>query len=240
MEIPYTTTIKTDSKLLFCNLNEIDYRQAMDLQLSIVRGINRGEIHHDFLLVLEHPPVFTLGKNGGIENLVVSESFLKEKNINTVQIERGGNITYHGPGQLVVYPILNLKKMGLAVKDYVKGLEEVMIRTAADFGISAERNEKNHGIWIKDRKLGSIGLAIKHGVSFHGLAMNINMSLEPFSWINPCGLAGVSMTSLELESKNKISMTSAVNRITDKFTDVFGFVINEITKKDLDSMREAA
>jgi lipoate-protein ligase B len=236
MQKPYVKNIRCDSELLFCDLKKIEYEEAFDLQHRIVDAMNKGSINHDFLFILEHPPVFTLGKNGGRENLVVSDSFLKERHIKTVQIERGGNITYHGPGQLVAYPILNINKMALAVKDYVDGLEEVMIRTASNYGITAERNEKNHGIWIKNSKLGSIGLAIKRGVSFHGLAMNINMSLEPFSWINPCGLSGVTMTSLKHESGTEIPINAATDCMRNKFSDVFGFNMNKITQKELESM----
>ncbi len=236
MQNPYVKNIQCNSELLFCDLNIMEYEQAFDLQHKIVAAMNNNTINHNFLFILEHPSVFTFGKNGGRENLVVSESFLKERQIKTVQIERGGNITYHGPGQLVAYPILNISTMGLAVKDYVDGLEEVMIRTASNFGVHAERNDKNHGVWIKNSKLGSIGLAIKRGVSFHGLALNVNMSLEPFSWINPCGLSGVTMTSLKHESETEISMNAATACMRNKFLDVFGFTLKEITPKTLESM----
>ncbi|MCJ7812576.1 lipoyl(octanoyl) transferase LipB [bacterium] len=219
-----------NGKIQFCDLSEIEYREALHLQHDIVRGINNGKIDHNVLLFLEHPPVFTLGKNGGRENLTVSESFLKEKKIQIVQIERGGNITYHGPGQLVAYPIIHLNTMALAVTDYVERLEEVMIRTAADFGIEAERNEKNRGIWISHKKLGSIGIAIRRGVSFHGLAMNINNSLIPFCWINPCGLDGVSMTSLKKETGKEINMTQARESMKKHFSIVFGFTLHEISR----------
>jgi len=141
-------------------------------------------------------PVFTLGRRGGLENLTVSEKFLEISNIPVVQVERGGNITYHGPGQLVGYPIIDLRDAGLRVVDYVTGLEDVMMRIAADWGISAERRDLNRGVWVGDEKLGSIGITVRRGVCFHGFALNVDVSLEPFGWINPCGLKGIGVASM--------------------------------------------
>ncbi len=225
-----------NGKIQFCDFGEIEYRKALRLQHHMIEGIHSGQIDHPVLLFLEHPSVFTLGKNGGRENLMVSESFLKEKSIQIVQIERGGNITYHGPGQLIAYPIIHLNTMALAVIDYVERLEEVMIRTAADFGIEAERNKKNRGVWIGPNKLGSIGIAIRRGISFHGLAMNINNSLTPFSWINPCGLEGTRMTSLKKESGKKIGMQQAKESMKKYFSILFGWTFDEIDRTVLSRM----
>ncbi|MBF0229954.1 MAG: lipoyl(octanoyl) transferase LipB [Desulfamplus sp.] len=189
------------------DLNITDYIKSFELQKKLVFDMLNGYIKHDVILILEHPKVFTLGKRGGRENLVVSEEYLQTQNIEIIQTERGGNITYHGPGQLVLYPIINLEKRKIGVSDFVYTLEELMIKSAKDFGVTAIRDSKNHGVWVKDgkgaikSKLGSIGLSIKHGISFHGLALNVNLDLTPFSWINPCGMADVSMTSLENEIK---------------------------------------
>lgn len=192
------------------DLNLIDYNKAFELQKTIVEKRINGDIEHDTILILEHPSVFTLGKRGGMENLVVSQQFLESKNIAVIQTERGGNITYHGPGQLVLYPIVNLEQRKIGVSDFVYALEEVMIKTSSTFGVTAIRDKKNHGIWVsnpydgKNSKMGSIGLCVKHGVSFHGLALNVDLDLAPFNWINPCGMAGISMTSLENERKRNL------------------------------------
>lgn len=184
---------------VFVDLGQLEYRRALELQTqTLCLKIDQPSLE-DRLLFVEHPPVFTLGKRGGHENLGVSQSFLSEKNIDLVQTDRGGNITYHGPGQAVLYPIVNLEKNKIGVKKFVQGLEEVMKRTVNDFNIDADRNEKNHGIWVENSKIGSVGISIKKGVSFHGIALNVNLDLEPFSWINPCGLSDVSMTSVEKE-----------------------------------------
>jgi len=160
----------------------------------------------DIVILLEHSPVFTLGRRGGIENLTVSPAFLEKQKIPIVQVERGGNITFHGPGQLVVYPIIDLDKAGLDIATLVDILEEIMIRVAADCGIPAEQNALNRGIWVGNKKMGSIGISVRRGVSFHGFSININLSLEPFNWINPCGLQNIGITSMERESAQKVSM----------------------------------
>lgn len=187
-------------------LGKMEYRQAYDLQLRLVEKRREGLVTDDCFLVTEHPPTFTLGRRGGIENLMVSESFLNEQNIPLVHIERGGDITYHGPGQLVMYPIIHLRQCGLSVTDYVGLLEQTMIDLAAAIGIVAVRDGRNHGVWVQGKKLGSVGIAIRHGISFHGLALNVCNSLEHFSWVNPCGLQNVGMTSLTREGNRKISI----------------------------------
>ncbi|MBI4832428.1 MAG: lipoyl(octanoyl) transferase LipB, partial [Candidatus Lindowbacteria bacterium] len=135
-----------------------DYVEAWNLQRRLVSAKARGEIHDDIILSLQHPPVFTLGRRGGRESLRVSEEFLKKSGIPLVQIERGGSITFHNPGQLVVYPIIDLEAAGLRVDEYVYGLEEAMIRAAAVWGITAGRNRLNKGVWVGGDKLGSIGI----------------------------------------------------------------------------------
>ncbi len=187
------------ASVLVCDLGVGDYKKIFDLQKKIVSAkIDNGNIP-DIILILEHFPVFTLGKRGGRENLIVSEKFLKSRNIPVVQTQRGGNITFHGPGQLILYPIVDLERAKKGVADFVYELEETMIQTAAHLGVEARRDEKNHGVWVKNAKIGSIGLSIKRGISFHGFAFNVNIDLEPFSWINPCGMSDISMTSLKKE-----------------------------------------
>ncbi len=194
---------------LSINLPLIEYREAWDLQHKLVKARKDRIIHRDLVLILEHPPVFTLGRRGGLSNLTVSEGFLQKAGISVVQVERGGDITYHGPGQLVVYPIIDLQKAKLKVLDYVDRLEEVMIRSAGEWGIVAERNPMNRGVWVDNKKLGSIGITIRNGVSFHGMAFNINVELAPFDWINPCGLQGIGVTSIEREAAYRVPMSEA-------------------------------
>ena len=211
-----------------CEFPLIEYGEALRLQRLIVRAKNEGRIEDDFLLLLEHPPVFTLGRRGGRENLTVSDAFLQGQKIPVVQIERGGNITYHGPGQLVAYPIVALAKRQLSVTEFVERLESVMIGIAADFGVSAGRDSRNRGVWVGDAKLGSIGINLRRGVAFHGLALNVGTDLTPFSWINPCGLAGVCMTSLAAEAGRPIAMEKARASALEHFSAVFGATLERI------------
>jgi lipoate-protein ligase B len=215
------------------NLGKIDYDDAWKLQTAIVDARNNEILREDIILVLEHPAVFTLGRRGGAENLLVSESFLKQSGIAVTQVERGGNITYHGPGQLVVYPILDLEAARISVVDFVKALEEIMLQTVADLGINAERNALNHGIWVGNQKLGSIGIALRKGVSFHGLALNVNLDLTPFSWIQPCGLQGVQMTSVKQELARDVSISDVQALIRNKFQSIFGVALVNQNRSEL-------
>lgn len=196
----------TSKTFLWMELPLTPYEEAAEMQRQIVGAKKEKRLKMDAVLVLEHPPVFTLGRNRGREHLMVSEKFLAEKNIQVVQTERGGNITFHGPGQLVVYPILDMNTGRMGIREYVEGLEKIMSLTVGEWGIDAHGDAQNRGLWIGNRKLGSIGVAVKHGICFHGLALNVNMDLLPFTWINPCGLCHIQMSSMEKESGKTISM----------------------------------
>ncbi len=188
------------------------FGEAHALQHSLIEARHGKSLGRDVVLFLEHPPVFTLGRRGGRENLIVSEAFLRERGIEVVPVERGGDITFHGPGQLVVYLVMDLKARKLDIPAFVDILETLMLRTAADFGVAAARDCRNRGVWVKGRKLGSIGVAIRHGIAFHGLALNVNTDLTPFQWIHPCGLQGVPVSSLAAESNLRLDMADIKKR----------------------------
>ena len=198
---------------LLIELPAMEYTRAWELQNNLAGARKDRVIDKDVVLLLEHPRVFTLGRRGGLKNLTVSEDFLEKAGIPVIHVERGGDITFHGPGQIVMYPIIDLRAARLGVIDYVGMLEEVMIRTASDWGIEAVRNHLNRGVWVGNNKLGSIGIAIRKGISFHGMAFNVNLSLEPFGWINPCGLQNIGMTSMEKELSYKVSMDEVLSLI---------------------------
>ena len=218
---------------LCVELPAIEYRETWDLQSSLVAARRDGTIDTNIVFLLEHLPVFTLGRRGGEENLMVSGAFLEKSGISVIQVERGGDITFHGPGQLVVYPIVDLREAKLSVVDYVFGLEEIMIKTAADWGVTAERNPVNRGIWVGNNKLGSIGIAIRRGISFHGFAFNVNLSLKPFGWINPCGLQGIEMTSIEQELSRKVSMNQVREAVKRHIEAVFGVELENTSLSEL-------
>ena len=217
----------------FCDLGLRDYPAVHALQVAMVADRRTGTLANDVFLCVEHPPIFTLGRRGNREHLGVGESFLRERQIAVVPIERGGEITYHGPGQLVLYPIIDLRQARLSVSDYVHLLEELMLHLAADFGVLASRDTRNHGIWVDNNKLGSIGIAIRHGIAFHGMALNVDLDLEPFSWINPCGLRDVGMTSLLREGATSCTMDRVKARLPHHLTEVFGMPLHTLSAEHL-------
>jgi lipoyl(octanoyl) transferase len=223
---------KTAARLV--DLGLTDYAAAYALQLELVEKRRNGTVADDLFLVTEHPGTFTLGRRGGRQNLMVPGQFLRQKNIPLVHIERGGDITYHGPGQLVVYPIVHLRQAGLTVSGYVHCLEEIMIGLAAASGVAAVRDSRNHGVWAGDRKLGSVGIAIRHGVAFHGLALNVNICLEPFSWVNPCGLTGVQMTTLSSESGREVLLSEVKSNLPGQLSQIFSREFVSIEKDHFD------
>lgn len=215
------------------DLPETDYPKALDLQLTIVNAKTTRHLDADVILCIEHPRVFTLGRRGGRENLCVSDDFLAEKGVSVQPTDRGGNITYHGPGQLVVYPIINLNRRRLKVVDFVSGLEQAMIRTAGHWGIQAATDPKNRGVWLGDDKLGSIGITVRRGVSFHGLALNVNTDMEPFGWINPCGLNQVRMTSFEKCLHQPVSMAQARQTMATHMAEIFDISLTTCSVEQL-------
>lgn len=206
------------------------YGEALDIQRALVAARIEKRLDADVILALEHPPVFTLGRNRGRENLMVSDAFLEEKGVELFQTERGGDITYHGPGQLVAYPVLDMGAAGLGVSEYVSALETIMVRTAENWNIRARGHMKHRGVWVDGKKLGSIGIAVKRGIVFHGLALNVNLSLAPFEWINPCGFKNITMTTLELESGERIDAGDVRPVIRQAFADFWG---GPIMKREL-------
>ncbi|MEN8211936.1 MAG: lipoyl(octanoyl) transferase LipB [Thermodesulfobacteriota bacterium] len=219
---------------MFRDLGILEYKKALDLQTKTLQAKIDQTIDEDYIFFVEHPSVFTLGKRGGRENLIVSQKILSEQNIDIIQTNRGGNITYHCPGQAVMYPVIDLEKNKIGVKDFVYGLEEIMKLTANDYDISAGRNKKNHGIWVGNSKIGSVGISVKKGISMHGIALNINPDLEPFSWINPCGLSDISITSFEKETDQFKSVGNnydfSMDRIKNSFIKHFASVIDYIIR----------
>src|ERR1051326_2418458 len=169
------------------NLGRIDYGRALELQQQLVDGRKQGLIP-DQLLLLEHPHVITLGRNGQMANLLANEEVLLRAGIAFYPTDRGGDITYHGPGQLVGYPILDLREWKRDVGAYVRAIEQVIIDTLADYGISGGRIPKLTGVWVEGRKIAAIGVHISRWVTSHGFALNVSTDLSYFGYIVPCGL----------------------------------------------------
>ncbi len=187
-----------------------------------------GRLDRDLIIMLEHSPVFTLGRRGGRENIIVPETTVQERGIEIVPIERGGDITYHGPGQLVVYLIIDLKRAHVSVTEFVTRLEAAMVGTAGHWGVSAAGNSAYRGVWVGRRKLGSIGITVRRGITFHGLALNVNTDLAPFNWINPCGIQGCTMTSLAKETGRQADMADARQQMAGHLTRQFGLLLEDL------------
>lgn len=209
-----------DRRGYIINLGLIDYGKAWDLQHQLWQKRVDGDLP-DLLLFLEHPHVLTLGRRGNRTHLLASEEQLVKAGVTVFHIERGGDITYHGPGQLVVYPILDLKAYGYRLAQYIQELEEIIIRTLTDFGIQGRRDSLNRGVWVDQEKIASVGVAVKRWVSFHGLALNYETDLSYFDLINPCGLQGVKMTSMAKVLGHKVDRNRLYERVHHHFEQVF-------------------
>ncbi len=222
-------------KWYFIDLGTVAYKTVWDLQKTILEAKKKDNSFPDVVLFLEHQPVFTLGRRGDMENLKVSGCVFKESGIEIIRVERGGDITYHGPGQLVGYPVIHLQRNDLKVVEYVEKLEQAMIQTASRWGIDAGRNALNRGVWVGERKLGSIGIAVKRGISFHGFALNVDLSLQPYKWINPCGLHNVSMTSMALETGGNIPMEKVRESMREQMESIFKIRWERLSLQELKS-----
>ncbi|MDH4283588.1 MAG: lipoyl(octanoyl) transferase LipB [Myxococcales bacterium] len=195
--------------MLFCRLGTVDYAEAHRLQKDLQARRITGEIG-DVVLLLEHPPVLTLGRSAKDRHVLAPREALEAQGISVHEVGRGGDVTYHGPGQLVAYPIIDLKPDRRDVRKYVWSLEETMIRTCADFGLSASRVPGLNGAWIDDRKVGAVGVRISRWVTMHGLALNANSDLSHFDLIVPCGIADKAVTSLSAELGRTVGVTDVV------------------------------
>ncbi|MEO0205184.1 MAG: lipoyl(octanoyl) transferase LipB [candidate division WOR-3 bacterium] len=202
------------------DLGRKSYKEVWDIQKDIHQKRVNNEIP-DTLILVEHDPVVTLGKSGNKGNIKIPIQLLEEKGIDFFQIERGGDVTFHGPGQIVGYPIFNIKQGLAGIKPFIEKLEDVIIETLKDFDIGAQKREKMIGVWVEEKKICSIGIAVKRWVSFHGFALNVNTDLRYFDLINPCGFKDVKMTSMQEILKRQIGMEEVKIAIIRTFIRIF-------------------
>ena len=202
------------------DLGLIDYEKAWDLQHQLWSKRVNDELP-DMLLILEHPHVITLGRRGNRSHLIASPEVLETMKISVFHVERGGDVTYHGPGQMVVYPILDLKEYGYRLVRYIGQLEEVILRVLKDFGIEGKRDPLNRGVWVNGEKIASVGVAIKRWISFHGFSLNYETDLKYFELINPCGLEGKKMITMAKILGTEISRERLWERISFHSKEVF-------------------
>jgi len=183
-----------------------------------IEAKNEGLEVQQTLILCQHHPVYTLGKSGSIENLLIDP---EEVGADFVRINRGGDITFHGPGQLVAYPIVDLEKLGIGVALYVEKLEDIIIKTLADFGVFANRMEGAPGVWVNGAKIGAVGIKLSRHITMHGLALNINTDLSFFDHIVPCGISDKQVTSMKELSGSAYNMIDVVNVFKKYFQEVF-------------------
>lgn len=237
-------------EILFADLGSSDYKQTWDFQEQLLQqimqlkleGRNQGLGDHaptpHYLLFCEHPHVFTLGKSGKPEHLLSNEQQLKNANADYYKINRGGDITYHGPGQIVGYPILNLDLFFNDIHRYMRFLEEVIIRTLKEYGIEGSRIEKLTGVWIdagkpSARKICAFGVRCSRWITMHGWALNVNTQLDYFNHIVPCGISDKAVTSMAKELGNNLNIDEVKSVLLKHFSDVFNATIKNVEKEKL-------
>lgn len=217
-------------RLLIAELGRRPYADVLDLQRALCRERMAGERQDDVLLLVEHEPVVTLGRGTRPSSLPIPAPMLAERGVPVVEVERGGDVTYHGPGQLVGYPVLQLREHREDLHWYLRQLEAVAIEALAALGVSAERNPGLTGVWTRGRKIASIGIHVKQWVTFHGFALNVSTDLSGFDLIVPCGIDGVVMTSVAAElgrADPPALWTAASHAVVKSFTRAFGYEATE-------------
>ena len=212
------------STLDIYELGTVPYEKALEYQENLLaRRI--AEETRDSLILLEHPPTITTGRKGNTEHLLVREEYLRKHGISFVHASRGGDITFHGPGQIVGYPILNLKNHGMDIRRHLRMIEEMIIRTLRDFDIEGRRIDGVTGVWVKRSKVASIGIAIRKWVTYHGFALNVSTDLDYFDLILSCGITDVRITSIGnwLGNEDNVGMDDVTRSVIRNFMGVFGF-----------------
>lgn len=219
-----------------CNVTSlglVEYPSAWNLQKRLHQRVAEGAIHN-LLLLLEHPHVYTLGRRGKDSDILVSAERLRELGAEVHYIDRGGEATYHGPGQLVGYPIVNLRKWGGGPLKYVRTLEQMLISTLAEFGVQAESEDRPTGVWIGDAKIAAIGVRISRGITMHGFALNVNPDLSYFEHIVPCGLPGGGVTSISREVSGDVGVEDVISVLVKQFGKAFGWDMEWVTPEGLE------
>ena len=213
-------------------LGRMDYKEAWDLQRDLAEARIRGEIPNT-LLLLEHPPTYTLGRRGGDSDLLLPAEDLKLHGAAVINVDRGGQATFHGPGQLVAYPILNLKEWGEGPLRYVRTLESVVLSVLQEFGVGAIRIDKLTGVWVGDKKIAAIGLKISRGVTMHGFALNVSTDLVWFQHIVPCGVPDKDVTSMEHLLERPVTLAEVMPVLLKRFGVEFSAEMKAVTREAL-------
>jgi len=208
------------NRIQFIDLGAMNYHDAWNLQKQLFQEVTEKR-NTNYLLLTEHPPVITLGKNSQENNIVTNQDILESKNIDVVEIDRGGDVTFHGPGQIVGYPILNLENFNKDVHWYLRSIEEVIIQTLEHFGVLTGRMEGLTGVWVNNQKICAIGIKVTRWVTMHGFALNVSTQLDYFNHIIPCGISDKSVTSMKEVRKQNFLMEDVKQKICESFKTIF-------------------
>jgi lipoate-protein ligase B len=209
------------------------YGEILELQRAVARARIAGDVEHDVLLLVEHHPVVTLGRTAKAANLVASPELLAARGVERFEVERGGDVTFHGPGQLVGYPIIDLARHKQDLHWYLRQLEEALIRGLGQWQIPAERNQGLTGVWTGGRKIASIGVHARNWVTWHGFALNVSVDLSYFDLMVPCGISGVVMTSMERETASRIPLADVSTAVAGTLATVFGLRPHDLPEDQL-------
>ena len=214
-------------RVVFEDLGMVAYAEAHAEQLRRAERVEAGEAD-GFLLLVEHPPVLTVGRRARTDELGLTIDEWRARGVDVVETDRGGRITYHGPGQVVLYPVLALRRFGLEVKAYVRALEQVGIDLLAAYGVAAGRDTEHTGVWVGERKVAAVGVHVRRWISTHGMAINVNTPLEVFDQFTPCGITGRGVASLsDLLGGDAVDMPQARRRVVECFAHVFDSRLDE-------------
>jgi lipoyl(octanoyl) transferase len=213
-------------------LGVMAYARALDFQRDVAKGRISGNIPEDVLLLVEHPPVVTLGRSAKEKHLLASPASLAARGVELHEVERGGDVTFHGPGQLVGYPIIDLTRHRQDLHWYLRQVEEGLIRALGELGIAAERNVGYTGVWTQGRKIASIGVHARDWVTWHGFALNVSTDLSYFDLMVPCGIDAVTMTSVERELGRGVDMATVEDAVIRRFGDVFDLAPKSLILSD--------
>jgi len=210
-------------------LDMVEYVEAWELQKALLDARISGKME-DCIILLQHPPTFTFGRRYKEDNLITNKEYYESLGFAVYKTDRGGLATYHGPGQIVGYPIIKISTYTKDYYQYLRMLEDVMIRTLIDFGIAARRNEGYTGVWVDNAKIGFIGVRMSFGYAMHGFSLNVNNDIFPFSYITPCGIQGVKITSVQELLNTSVNMQEVYAKLTNHFSDVFQIQMVSIEK----------
>jgi len=216
------------------DLGFLEYLPAFTIQEQVLEARQNG-LPHPTIILQENPPTFTIGRSGSPENIIISPDECSQRGVEVLEVNRGGDVTFHGPGQLIASPLLYLGDVGLNANQYLHRLEDILIEILGGYGIQAGKKPDYPGVWIGLAKIASVGIAVRHGFTFHGFSLNVNLDLAPFNWIHPCGFPHLLMTSMELQLGEQVSMTEVKHLTRQAISRAFDLQFEDITWPELEA-----